>query len=241
MTINVLDTSPRRDKWRKSFPTHGELLLLAEASASALSKDTVFFIHETDFGCCIHDEHLELDRLKEVTQSYANNRARASQICARIVNLRENLRSAPPDSQPVLLLYSGDEAREFAKRTPEQSILKWVLPEYRPEQIKLLPQKLDQTGSEKALRRIVKTCTYSLANNRCLADDLNTVADCLDGLAALKAVTRSTSDLLARFDGANHQEEISRFLLQGLEPSPKTLLQLSQTVRRVCENLLRLV
>ena len=237
MTINVLDTSRRRGIWRKSFSKPGELLLLAEADAPALSKDAVFFIHATDFGCCVSDEHIEADRLKEVAGSYAGNAVKAREICARIVKLRRVLRSAPPDSQPVLLLYSGDEPDSFAAKNPEASVLENVLPGYCSRRIEILQRRLDQTIAPVTLRRVAETCSHSIANGRCLADDLKTVAACLDGLAALKAVTKNTSELVARFDGANHQEEISRFFLQGLEPSPKTLLELSQTVQRVSQSL----
>lgn len=243
MTPNVLDTSRRRIAWARAFPAPAELILLAEADAPPrFSNDTVFFIHETDFGCIVPDEHLEAARLAAVTSNYGGNTARAKQICSRIIGFRQILRASPSDSQPTLILYSGDKPADLISRNPRDSILKHVLPRYAPAKISLLPQTLDQTINPIVLRRIAATSIYSTSNSRCLTQDLITVELCLRNLKDWKDLMALTLpktawnlDVLAAPFPPTHQDDIVRFLAHGAEPAPWTLLEMAPLAHRLSQ------
>jgi hypothetical protein len=238
MSINVLDTSPRRMVWRQAFPIRGELLLLAEGDLKLeLKPGSIVFIHETDFACDVSDEHIKNARRTAIARSYGGDAEFAEEVCCRIVSLRQQLRLTPIASQPTLLLYSGDSSSVFAGRKPAETILKTVLPAYSSENVVLLPQKLNQSHSPADLRRIVQTCVYSLANHRRLPDDLQIVTNCMATLEALKVFNNDTNSLLAQFEVAGQRDALARYLNQDVEPDPGMLLEFSCSVEQAARNL----
>ena len=236
MSIHVLDTYDRLERWKEAFSAAGELLSLAEADMhQPLTAGMTFFIHETDFGCHLSDANFREARYREIKNNYGGNATRAEAICARIMILRQRLRVAALGAQPILLLYSGDEHPYFADRNPVGCIQRHVLPGYSADRIVLVPQ-ITREIPPNHLRLLVETCLHSLAHARCMATDLKTAKVCLENLNALRLFDRPDT-LPLMFHDKIHREAVSLFLSQRVQPSAMRLLDMNESVVAVLQKL----